>query len=94
MVEKYTVRAVTHTEIVSEFPKPTAGLKDFPTRIFRLLKKYDDGMIETACCWICVVDLVEFTIITTNGKRLNIERMMQMTRMKAFFNVLLFLLIN
>jgi len=49
-VEKYKEQAQTPTEMISEFMKPLAGLKDLPVRILKLFKKYFDGRRDTACC--------------------------------------------
>ena len=86
-VEKYVASRVAPTDTIREFIKPTAGLKLLPRRIFRLLLKYVEGINDTACCWICVVDLVEFTIIITKGIRLRIAKNTQRIKMIVFFTV-------
>ena len=53
--------------MIREFINPLAGLKLFPSRIFKFLIICVDGRREIACCCISVVDLVAFMIMIQKG---------------------------
>ena len=62
------VRMVEPVEIIAELRRPVWGLKLLPAKTAQFLRRYLEGIRETACCWIWDVLLVAFTTITRKGQ--------------------------